>query len=120
MVYTYNRTASAKYDLYGNIMDVHRKAEELKWKGVQAVLAKMSRAAKPFGYTLDLNHSYVDFRIGRSDSDRAEGELLFIPLPSRSTWASEEEMEKFLQTTYDLYSFVRPMGEGKFRVPFGG
>lgn len=66
-----------------------------------------------------MGRSYIGFRTGRSDPDSPEGELFFVPLPSRDTWASEDEMRKFLTDTFDLYG-VRGLGDGKFRVSLGG
>lgn len=119
MTYSYDRTAAAKYDVWADLMAVHRKAKEIEWKGVSAVLTKVSRAAKAFGYALDPSSSYITFRVGRSDQDSPEGDLIFVPLPSRDTWASEDEMRKFLADTFDLYG-VRGLGDGKFRVSLGG
>ena len=118
MTYTYDRTASAKFDIYANLMVVHRKADEIQNKGVQAVLAKINSAAKPFKYALDMKMSEIGFQVHGSDPDAPVGELLFVPLPSRDMWASEDEMGNFLVQTFDLYG-VRGVGDGKFRVDLG-
>lgn len=118
MTYSYDRTAAAKSDVWADLMAVHRKAMELESKGVLAVLAKVNRATKPFGYALDMNMSDIGFRVRGSDPDSPEGEILFVPLPSRDTYASLDEMKKFVEETFDLYG-VRGVGDGKFRVSFG-
>lgn len=118
MPYTYDRTAAAKSNIWADLMAIHRKAMELESKGVLAILAKVHRATKAFGYALDINMSNIRFRVRGSDPDSPEGELIFVPLPSRERWASEDEMGKFLTETFDLYG-VRGLGDGKFRVSLG-
>jgi len=117
--YTYERTAAATLDVHSALMDVHRKAMTIEQTGVTAILAKISKAAKPFKYELDPTRSYIGFRTGRSDPDSAEGELHFKPLPTRDTWASTEEFQKWCQETLDLWG-ARAKGDGQFVVYVGG
>ena len=119
MPYTYDRTAASKFEVYDALMAVHRKAMQVEGAGVSAVLAKINKTAKPFGYELDMGRSYIGFRTGRSDMDSPEGEIWFKPLPSRKTWASEAEMREWVTSTLDLWS-ISAKGDGQYVAYLGG
>ncbi len=111
--------AAAKYDFYADGQQLLGKLRAIQHKGFEALLKKANAAMRSFGYGLDMQQSYLSVRAGRSDPDRIEGTLRFVPLPTRDTWASQDDMDRALQERLDIYS-ARNMGDGIFEVHLGG